>query len=114
MIVLNLQRIAHQKGIARPYTALRAMGVTHRMASYYMNGHYKLLKLTDLEKICLAWHCTPNDLLQWVKLPANPNLAPGHPLNEIVRTDAEVNVNQMLLKASPEKLKEVQRLLNED
>ena len=111
MITLNLQRIARQKGILKPNASLRALGINYGMASYLMKGQIKMLKLADIEKICLAWHITPNDLLQWTQSPADAALPANHPLAILNRTTPETNINQLLINASPQKLEEVERLL---
>lgn len=113
MINLNLKRIAQKKGIERPYTALRAIGISHGMASHYLNSHHRMLKLNDVEKICLAWHCTPNDLLEWTQAEQDANLPENHPLSVLHRTNGGSNISQLLINASPERLEEVERLLRE-
>lgn len=116
MLRLNLNRITHQKGIERPFTALRQLKISHRMATYYLKGQYKTLKLNDIEKICMAWHCTPNDLLQWVQGPNDidlPTAHPPHPLNELYHPDVVPNVSALMKVATPEKLKEIHKILME-
>lgn len=114
MIRLNLNRIARQKGIVRPYTSLRALGISHGMASHYLAGLHKVLKLADIEKICLAWHCSPNDMLEWTQTEHDAALPAHHPLEVLHRTNPSANINQLLLNASLQKLEEVERLLKED
>lgn len=111
MINLNINRIVRQKGIGKPYSFLRSLGFTHNIATRYTTATHKVMKLADIEKLCLALHCTPNDLLEWGQSPADPALPSNHPLQALHRTNPASDMTNLLLNASPEKLVEVQRLL---
>lgn len=111
MISLNLHRIMLQKGITRSYTYLRHLGITHFVATKYIAGSYKSMKFKDIEKMCIAMHCTPNDLLEWRKTENDIDLPLTHPLKVLHHTETTTNINQLLINANPETLKEVQKLL---
>ena len=111
MIRLNLNRLTFQKGITKPIGYLRTIGIRYETAKHYMGGRQKTLKLIDIEKLCMALHCTPNDLLEWHQSEHDAPLPATHPLAALHRAEPKANIGQLLLNASPEKLMEVQKLL---
>ena len=81
-------------------------------AHKYKNGKVEHIRLDHIEKLCVALHCTPNDILEWA-----PNDLlddhPEHPLQKLRKSAKKIEINKMLSKLSLEKLEEVEKMLAE-
>lgn len=85
MLSLNLQRMAMLHNIPNLQKHLTQNGfsanIAHRIASH-SDSH---IKFQYLEKLCLLFKCTPNDLLEWE--PDNSSSA-NDPLRVLIHRNA--------------------------
>lgn len=106
MLTLNLKEQFKLKSILQKQAYLRKFGFTRSesqtLASKYDN---KRITLIQLEKLCVAFNCTPNDLLTYTPS-ANATIPKDHPLYLLKREPAP-NIPELLQKLSPDKLKEL-------
>lgn len=109
MLHFNLAYLLDSKGIVNPYNFLIKQGLTPNVATRCVRGKIEQLKLKHISRICLALHCTPNDLLVWED--SEEPLPAGHPLEALVKDQAPVNIRQELKHLSMEQIKEVQALI---
>lgn len=65
MIYIDIQRICKLRAIEHPYTFLTQHGFHHNLAHKLANGRVKEIHLEILERLCRAFHCLPNDLLNY-------------------------------------------------
>jgi DNA-binding Xre family transcriptional regulator len=65
MLKYNLERILHQKGITAPVAFLIKAGFKKTTAGRFARGKFTEISMSNLEKLCLLFRCTPNDLLEW-------------------------------------------------
>lgn len=65
MLKYNLAYIFKQKGISAPVGYLMKAGISKASASRLASGKFANIPLATLEKLCLLFKCTPNDLLEW-------------------------------------------------
>lgn len=65
MLLLNIPRILAEKGIAAPKKFLMELGCYPQAATAMLGGKRVRIDRDQVEKICIALHCTPNELFDW-------------------------------------------------
>ena len=53
------------RGIDQHYHLMLKLGFVPSTARSFLSGEITLIKLEQIEKLCVALNCTPNDLLEW-------------------------------------------------
>lgn len=112
MLHFNLKQIISQRGITNPNQLLIKYGFTPYTASRLLNNKVAGLSNEQLEKVCLALRCTPNDVYAWQK-PADGNIAKDHPLHALVPKPQSINMIQQLQELPLEKLEAVRKFIEE-
>lgn len=79
MLYTNVKRLFKLRGIDKPAKFLQENGFSHHTAYSISSSRFLTLSLKNVEKLCLALSCTPNDLLEWTP-PKNSNIPENHPL----------------------------------
>ncbi len=110
MLYLNLQRILSQRGITSPNQLLIKYGFTPFTASRILNNKAAGLSNAQLEKLCLALRCTPNDLYAWEK-PVDESVAKDHPLHALVPKPQRLDMVQQLRELPLDKLEQVRQFI---
>jgi hypothetical protein len=72
------------RGIEKHYNFLLNLGFVPSTANNFLRDEVTLFRLEQLEKLCMALNCTPNDLLEW-KPDANQAVAETHSMNNLKR-----------------------------
>jgi len=72
MLKLSLNRLAYVRGIRLTWGWFRKKGFSHWVAAKLMKGNAPSLCFRDMERLCLAFKCTPNDLFSWVPPKGTP------------------------------------------
>jgi DNA-binding Xre family transcriptional regulator len=107
MLKFNFQRILKARGVEKTYTYLVQEGFSRNVAVRMNTGKLKSISLKELEKLCVKFNCTPNDLLEWV-----PDRYAGdidmHPLRELKRVDTSANIKALLSAIPISKLEEIE------
>lgn len=106
-LFLNIEHVCAVRNIERPFTFLRNHGFTHNTASQLVNNEVKEINLAYIEKLCLIFNCTPNDLFDY-KLPFDASQRNNNPLTAIIKTRKPVNFNELLRDMPLDKLKEIE------
>lgn len=112
MLQFNLSRIFAARGIAKPFGYLRKAGFSVYSATKFQNTDGTRFDVKAIEKLCTILHCTPNDLLEWVPS-KNDMLESNHPLLTLQRNDVILDISRKLNSVSLEKLKKIDKLINE-
>ena len=111
MITINIRRVAHLKGIERPYTFLTKGGFTHHIAKQFIAGRVKRLHFDDLEKLCRLFQCMPHELYDYSRTtqladPANDLLAilkkvePAADIQGIIRSLSLQQMEELTLEVT--------------
>ena len=110
MLLYNFQRLFRMRGITRPFTFLKSHGFSASFATKVNRDRVLRLNLAELERLCEAFCCTPNDLLEWV--PSAQVLSPGkHPLFPLHRKDDPGRIFSMVASLPVEKIREMEELV---
>ena len=106
-LILNIAYICTVKNIDRPFTFLRKNGFTHNIATQLINNKIKAINLAHIEKLCLIFNCTPNDLFDYK--PTQPvEQLKNNPLTSIIKNQQPVNFNELVRSLPLDKLKEIE------
>jgi DNA-binding Xre family transcriptional regulator len=111
MLILNLKRIMQTRGVDNHYRFLRTNDFTHSSAYNLLNGAAFSLKFEQLERLCLALNCTPNDLFDWHPSGEQQAIAPNHSLNSL--KPKEENLAALLREIPTEKFEQIESLLRD-
>jgi DNA-binding Xre family transcriptional regulator len=112
MLKLNLQRNFAARAISRPYSFLVGQGFSKNFSTRLSAGDIQRIDLAVIEKLCIMFQCTPNDLLEWVPS-QNEQGIETNPLAALIRTGANVDVFAALNALPYDKLVEVEKLISE-
>ncbi len=110
MLKLNLQQLMFNKGIERHTAYLMKHGIAHHTASRLVNGLIDKIHTKHLEKLCLALHCTIDDLFKWVP-EDDIAVSEDHPLQKL--RAVELNLSEELKKLSPEQMRSIKEFITE-
>lgn len=108
MLTFNFHRILQARAISRPHKFLISHGISPSYATRLVKNCIRSIDVVNLEKLCLALNCTPNDLLQWTP-PKDLDNADNHPLSALKHE--ENNIVLALKSLPPGKIKEAEALL---
>lgn len=110
MLIIDLRPIMLLRGIQFPYKFLVKLGFPTQTASNWVNGTVGYIRPANLEKLCVALNCTPNDLMHW-----HPNaqaaLGDHHALNALVRKQPMLDIASIARDLPPEKAAELAQMI---
>lgn len=110
MLAFNFKRIFLIKGIKYPVTWLMQRGFSDKFASGVVNDRYKRMNLADVERLCYAFQCTPNDLLEWTPNETDEDVA-SHFMAALYREDKVMDLTKTLNAVPYDKLIEIEKLI---
>lgn len=110
MLTLNFTRIFQLKGINRPFTHLITKGYSSSVATKITNNRIREINLDRLEKFCIDFNCTPNDILDFRPNPNLP-LAPDHALHSLTKKELSDEINAVINSLSVEKIQQIHDII---
>lgn len=107
MLHIQIKQLLSQKGITKPYTWLRKIGISHSMAHKLLSDKHERIELKTLALICEKAWCTPNDFFTWV--PNNPieDIA-NHPM-QAIKPKPTTQIANYLTRLNLEQLREIEQ-----
>lgn len=112
MLKFNPKNVFSLRGIEKTTAFLVKLGMGYPTASRFLKSKSQFVKVRDIEKLCVALNCTPNDLFEW-QADANKTLPETHSLNALHRGGTTKNLQQMIKDVPADKLALVESLLDE-
>ena len=114
MLKFNVKRMFAARGIERMTGFLVKLGMTYPRASRFLKAQSGLVKIKDIERLCIALNCTPNDLFEWLPDTSKTVLPETHALNALNKGAGGTKNLQDLFKDIPAgRLGLIEQLLNE-
>ncbi len=111
MLKYNLKRLFEARGIGKPYSFLRKNGFSLNEATRIANEKVLALNPVQMEKLCIALYCSPNDLLEWI--PSNQLYdTPSHPLYPL-KNPVKIDLTNLHADIPLNKLEEFKHGLDE-
>lgn len=112
MLYLNLKPVLEARQIQKPYSFLVKIGIAPHTAHKILNNDSHVMRLDNLNLICKALYCQPNDLLVF-KQDANSPVNETHPLTQLIPSVEDNNWQQQLKTMPLDKLKQISKLLDQ-
>lgn len=110
MLIFNPKKILSLRGIEKVAGFMVKSEFTYQSAGRVLKSRASLIKVKDIERLCVALNCTPNDLFEW-KADQTTVLPEGHSLNALSRGEKTRNLQQMVKNIPSDKLALVESLL---
>ena len=111
MLSLNIRRMLRLRGVDDHYHLLLGLGFAASSARNFLSGNVALIKLEQIEKLCVALNCTPNDLLEW-RPDASQSVSDMHSMNALKRT-AEKDLPKLLNEIPSDKFEQILDILQD-
>jgi hypothetical protein len=106
MLQLDVKRACAEKGVGNPIAFMKGLGFNPWVITDILQKRRVRLDYGQIEKLCVALRCTPNDLFEWH--PAEGADA-NHPMQALVRN--KPGIPELLHSLSPEKLEQVREMM---
>ena len=103
MLTFNFNRLFKERLINKPIGFLMKHGLGPNVASNIVHKKAKTLTPAHIEKLCIAFRCTPNDLFEFTPTPGS-EIPDDHPLNKLKKSDAPP-LSEIIQNLSIEQLK---------
>jgi hypothetical protein len=113
MLTFNFTRIFKARGIDKPFRYLVNAGYSEGFSTRIVNNRTEKLNLKDIEKLCVMFQCTPNDLLQWYPSKNEINIE-NHPLYSLKRTEKVIHLTKILNAVPLNKLDTIENIIQEE
>ena len=113
MLIFNLPRLLKIKGITKPFSYFMSIGYSRGTASKMAQNRERGFTFDKLERYCIDFNCTPNDLFDFYPNTSKP-LPIDHPLLQLKREDNTAVINALLHELPYEKIKELAELVQKE
>jgi DNA-binding Xre family transcriptional regulator len=110
MLYYNLKAVFKARQIEKPYSFLVKIGIAPHTATKMINNDSHVMRLDNIESICKALYCEPNDLIAFKQDPNQP-LPEKHPLLKLIPTNETTDWNEQLKTLPLEKLKQISEII---
>jgi DNA-binding Xre family transcriptional regulator len=111
MLQLDLLRLMEDKGIQNPNQFLVKSGFTYYTAHRLLKNKVGALSFRHIEELCMALHCTIDDLFNWKPDQDVINID-KHPLQKLKGRQRKGNINTAIKDFTPEKLDELRKFIH--
>lgn len=111
MLILNIKRVLRLRGIEKHYNFLLGLNFVPSTAHNFLKGAVGQIKFEQLEQLCLALNCTPNDLFEW-RPEANRAVADTHSLNNL-KKKTEKDLPELLGEVPLERFEQIVDILQD-
>ena len=112
MLKFSLDRIFKAKGIDKPFTFLINQDLSDNFATKLKNDKVKSIGLKQLEKLCIAFRCTPNDLLDWHP-DKNDSFDKDHPLHTVTKSTKVMDMRNIFHSIPMDEIEEIESFIND-
>ena len=112
MLRYNIKRILKARFITQPVGYLSKHGFSKPTAQRIVSGRTKNITTKQLEKLCLAFNCTPDDLMEWT--PDNQTQLEQKPqLQQLIRSEPQGEFKDLLVNIPLNKMQDFTKEIEE-
>lgn len=111
MLYLNIKRVMSLRGVNNHYKMLLDLGFAPATARNFLSNAVWRITFENLEKLCLALNCTPNDLIEWLP-PENQTNPDAQALIKMKRNRDE-DLSKLLKTLPIEKFEQIAEILQD-
>jgi DNA-binding Xre family transcriptional regulator len=112
MLTFNPKNTLSLRGIEKTTAFLVRLGMDYSTASRFLKSTSQFVKIRDIENLCVALNCTPNDLFEW-KPDESAVLPESHSLRALEKQERTKHLQEIVKDIPSDKLAMVEKLLNE-
>lgn len=113
MLSFNFQRLFLVKGVKYPVAWLMNRGFSDKFASAVAHNRHKRMSLSDVERLCNVFQCTPNDLMEWTPDAKDTDVL-NHCMAPLLRRDKVLDLTKTLNSVSLDKLLEIEKIIQQE
>ncbi len=110
MLRLNINKLFKARLISKPGGFLMQNGFGRSTAFSISTNRIRSLSPDQIEKLCIAFRCTPNDLFEFTPT-SGSELPESHPLNQLKKSDSP-QLSDVIQNLSIEQLKTITENIN--
>jgi hypothetical protein len=99
------------RGVDEHYRFLVNLGFVPSTAKNFLRGEVTLIRLEQIETLCVALNCTPNDLLRW-RPNQNQAIAETHSMNSL-KKKSDKDLPDLLGEIPLEKFEQIVDILQD-
>ena len=110
MLYLNFARIFKLRGIRFPHAQLQKMGYSGAYATKLGNNRVVEMNMQRLEKFCIDFNCTPNDIVEYRPSKSAP-IPQDHALNQLIREDLTQEIDALINSLPVEKIHQLRDII---
>lgn len=100
------------RGIQNATAYMVNIGLAYPVTYRYLRHESKSISIKNIEKLCIALNCTPNDLFEW-KPDADAVVPENHSLHQLGKVGEAKTLRQLVKDIPSDKLKLVENFLEE-
>lgn len=112
MLKFNPKKVFALRGIEKTTNFLVKIGFSYPQASAFLKSESRFVKIRDIERLCLALNCTPNDLFEW-QADNEAVLPENHSLKALSKSGEAKNLQELIKDIPSDRLALVESLLDE-
>jgi len=112
MLYYNIKRLLALRGIERPRVFLIKNGFASQTTDNFITNRVVHIKPEQIEKLCVLFNCTPNDLFTW-KPDGGAPVPENHPLKPLYRDTPAKSIAQLVRDIPAEKLGRLEEMISE-
>lgn len=109
MFYFDIKRVMKLRGVEKHYNLMIELGFVPSSANSFLRREARQIKLDQLERLCVALNCTPNDLIEW-RPDANQSVSETHSLNSL-RKKGDKDLPELLKEVPMEKFEKIVEIL---
>lgn len=103
MLKFDVSPLLKLNGAKSRAAFIQSKGFSINRAAHLVSDNVKRISISDIDKLCRVFNCTPNDLFTYEESPANP-LPQNSALKKLIRS-TDLNVNDLIKGLSVEDAK---------
>ena len=112
MLYLDIPRLIKERGITNPAGFMRNNNISPEVWRYIKLTERSTISMALMEKLCLAFNCSPDDLFSWSgKIATMPDYE-KHPLQKLRRDDSG-SIFEKLAKLPAIKIDKLRHMVDE-
>ena len=110
MIKLDIGKHCRSRNQPNSAAYLRQQGFSHWVAHQLAGNKSRSISFNDLERLCVVFKCTPNDIFEWLPNNLTDEQNTKHPLAPLIK---QKSTEEDISHLSFSQLKEIARIVKE-
>ncbi len=108
MLTVDISRLCADRNIIHPRKFLLNLGFSPQAVTLILRGERARLDNRQLEALCIAFRCTPNDVYSWH--PGRATIDEQHPIRQLIHP-VKPSISELLNSINHEEMEAVRELI---